>query len=54
MTTIISKRHPLKFYFLVTFGTLFLIGLGTLILLTGSEILKKEQPATKEVFYAFI
>lgn len=34
----------------MTFGTLFLIGLGTLILLTGSEILKKEQPATKEYF----
>jgi len=50
MTTIISKRHPLKFYFSLTFGTLFLVGLGTLLLFASIDILQKEQPATKEYF----
>ena len=50
MTTITTKRHPLKFYGSVAFGTLFLCGLGTLLLYTSIDILKKENPAAKEYF----
>jgi hypothetical protein len=50
MTTITTKRHPLKFYGSVAFGTIFLCGLGTLILFASIDILQKENPATKEYF----
>ena len=50
MTTITTKRHPLKFYGSIAFGTLFLCGLGTLYLFTSIDILQKENPATKEYF----
>jgi len=50
MTTITTKRHPLKFYASVAFGTLFLCGLGTLLLFASIDILQKENPATKEYF----
>lgn len=50
MTTITTKRHPLKFYGSIAFGTLFLCGLGTLYLFISIDILQKENPATKEYF----
>lgn len=48
MTTITTKRHPLKFYGSVAFGTLFLCCIGTLLLFTSIDILQKENPSTKE------
>ncbi|KMQ68663.1 hypothetical protein [Chryseobacterium koreense] len=45
-----TKRHPFKFYGSVAFGTLFLCGLGTLLLFASVDILQKENPATKEYF----
>jgi hypothetical protein len=48
MTTIKTKRHPLKFYATVAFGTLFFCGLGTLLLFVSIEVLQKENPATKD------
>ncbi|WP_234111802.1 hypothetical protein, partial [Chryseobacterium sp. R2A-55] len=48
MTTITTKRHPFKFYGSIAFGTLFLCGLGTLLLFASIDILQKENPATKE------
>ena len=50
MTTITTKRHPIKFYGSLAFGTLFLCGLGTLLLFVSIDILQKENPATKEYF----
>ena len=50
MTTITTKLHPLKFYASLVFGTLFLCGLGTLLLFESVDILQKENPATKDYF----
>jgi len=50
MNIVTTKRHPLKFYASVAFGTLFLCGLGTLLLFVSIDILQKENPATKEYF----
>jgi ABC-type multidrug transport system fused ATPase/permease subunit len=33
MTTIISQRHKLKFYFSILFGAIFLLGMGTALLI---------------------
>lgn len=50
MTTIISKKHPLKFYGSLAFGFLFLAGLGTLLLFVSIDLLQKDQPRTKDYF----
>lgn len=50
MTRITTKRHPLKFYVFLAFGTLFLCGLGTLLLFISIDILQKENPEAKEYF----
>lgn len=48
--TITTKRHPFKFYASVIFGTLFFMGLGSLLLFVGIDILKKGNPAIKDYF----
>lgn len=50
MTTITTKLHPLKFYASLVFVTLFLCGLGTLLLFVSVDILQKENPAMKDYF----
>jgi hypothetical protein len=50
MTTVTTKLHPLKYYASLVFGTLFLCGLGTLLLFESVDILQKENPATKDYF----
>ena len=50
MTTFKTKRHLLKFYASVAFGTLFHCGLGTLLLFVSIDVLQKENPATKDYF----
>lgn len=50
MTTITTKRHPIKFYGSVAFGTLFLCGLGTLLLFASIDTLQKENPAAMDYF----
>ena len=50
MNIITTKRHPLKFYASIAFLTLFLFGLGTLLLFVSIDILQKENPATKLYF----
>lgn len=48
MTTITTRRHPLKFYTALTFGFLFLFALGSIITFASIDILTNGQPATKD------
>ncbi|HYG36997.1 MAG TPA: hypothetical protein VD908_00195 [Cytophagales bacterium] len=50
MITITTRRHPIKFYAVLTFGFLFLCALGTILLFVSIDILQKGQPAIKEYF----
>lgn len=53
MTKITTKRHPLKFYTLVIFGTLFLCAIGTFLVFTSIDILQNEHPPTKAYLMLF-
>ncbi|MBD3906935.1 hypothetical protein NAL32_19895 [Chryseobacterium sp. Ch-15] len=48
MTTITTKRHPLKFYASVAFMTLFFCSVGTLLLFASVNILQKKSFAIKD------
>ena len=48
MTTITTKRHPIKFYTVLTFAFLFLCGLGTMTMYLSIDILQKGHPSGKE------
>lgn len=48
MTTLTTKRHPIKFYLVLVFAFLFTCGLGTLLMLVGIDLLQKEHPATSD------
>src|SRR5689334_6196388 len=48
MTTIISKRHPFKFYLSVIVGALFFAGLATLLLVTYNKPARKSHHPSKE------
>ena len=50
MTTITSRRHPIKFYTILIFTFLFLAALGSLFLFAGFDLLQKEHPETKNYF----
>ena len=53
MTIITSKRHPIKFYAVIIFVSLFIAALGTLILFVSIDLLQKENPDTKNYFLPF-
>ncbi len=48
MTTVATKRHPIKFYTVLAFAFLFLCGLGTLLMFASIDLLQKEQQAAKD------
>ena len=48
MTTITTRRHPIKFYTILLFVSLLLCALGTIIMLYSIDILQKGQPTIKQ------
>lgn len=53
MNVITTKRHPVKFYATIAFGTLFLCGIGTILLFESIENLQKENLVAKDYFTPF-
>jgi hypothetical protein len=50
MTTIVSKRHSLKFYLPIILATLFFIALATGFLFAHNKLLDRRRAKTKEIF----
>lgn len=50
MTIITTRRHPLKFYGVLTFIFLILFALGSIVLFASFDILKNGQHPTKDYF----
>lgn len=50
MTTITTRRHPIKFYTILIFVFLFLSTFGSLFLFAGIDLLQREHPETKNYF----
>jgi len=50
MTTISTRRHPIKFYTVLIFVFLFLTAFGSLFLLASFDLLRQENPETKNYF----
>ncbi len=48
MTTLISRRHPFKFYFSIILGTLFFIGMGSAILFGYNKAVDRGRLKPKE------